>query len=142
MYEPVQFFGDKDQMTYEFAIRHDSGFVARYCEIDSVVLAHKGERVKKGQVIAYIGDQPGTNRWARHNGFDMLHFEMFSGKGSGSLSLDPKNPKNGPYYRRSDLLNPTPYLRKWERTAIWPAHQDIYVTELDADGRLFLLPPS
>ena len=141
LYDPVPFFGDKVQMTYEFAIKHVSGFVARYCEIDSVVLAHTGDSVKEGQVIAYIGDQPGTNRSAKFDGFDMLHFEMYSGKAVGSLSLSPKDPKNGPYYRRSDLIDPTLYLRKWEKTAIWPAHEDLYPTDLDAEGRLFLLPP-
>jgi murein DD-endopeptidase MepM/ murein hydrolase activator NlpD len=142
LYEPQPFFGDKVQMTYEFAIRHASGFVARYCEIDSVVLAHTGDEVKAGQVIAYIGDQPGSNRSAKHDGFDMLHFEMYSGKASGSLSTSSANAKNGPYYRRSDLIDPTPYLRKWEKTAIWPAHEDLYPTELKSDGRIFLSPPS
>jgi murein DD-endopeptidase MepM/ murein hydrolase activator NlpD len=143
MYEPQKFYPkDGPQITYEFAIRHQSGFVARYCEIDSVVLAHTGEQVKRGQVIAYIGDQPGTNRTARFDGFDMLHFEMFSGTGTGSLSTSTKDPKNGPYYRRSDLIDPTPFLRRWQSTAIWPAHQDIYVTGLDADERLFLKPPT
>jgi murein DD-endopeptidase MepM/ murein hydrolase activator NlpD len=143
MYEPQKFYPKEGpQITYEFAIRHKSGFVARYCEIDSVVLAHPGEQVKKGQVIAYIGDQPGTNRNARHDGFDMLHFEMYSGKASGNLSTSSKDAKNGPYYRRSDLIDPTPYLRQWERTAVWAAHDNIYLTELDADGRLFLKPPT
>ncbi|HMP02913.1 MAG TPA: M23 family metallopeptidase [Gemmatales bacterium] len=142
LYEPRAFFGDEKLMTYEFAIRHTSGFIARYCEIDSVVLAHPGQTVKKGQVIAYIGDQPGTNRNAKHHGFDMLHFEMYSGKASGSFIVDTKNPANGPYYRRSDLIDPTPYLRKWQATAVWPAHQDLYPTDLDDDGRVFLIPPS
>ena len=39
----------------------------------------------------------------------MLHFELFSGKGSGSLS------GGGEYKRRWDLLNPTERLRKWEK---------------------------
>lgn len=143
MYEPRKFYPKEGtQITYEFAIRHAGGFIARYCEIDSVVLAHPGQTVKKGQVIAYIGDQPGTNRNARHDGFDMLHFEMFSGKVSGDLSTDSKDPKNSPYYRRSDLMDPTPYLRKWERSAIWTAHEEIYLTELDESERLFLRPPA
>ena len=143
LYEPQKFYPKEGpQITYEFAIRHTGGFVARYCEVDSVVLAYPGESVKKGQIIAYIGDQPGTNRSAKFDGFDMLHFEMYSGNASGSLSTSPKDPKNGPYYRRSDLIDPTPYLRKWESTAKWPAHEDLYLTDLDADERLFLKPPT
>jgi murein DD-endopeptidase MepM/ murein hydrolase activator NlpD len=143
LYEPRKFYPrEGPQITYEFAIRHTSGFIARYCEIDSVVLAHPGQSVKKGQVIGYIGDQPGTNRSARFDGFDMLHFEMFSGKASGDLSTSNKEPGNGPYYRRRDLLDPTPFLRQWQGTAVWPAHQDIYLTDLDEAGRLFLRPPT
>lgn len=143
LYEPQKFYPkDGPQITYEFAIRHTGGFVARYCEIDSVVLAHAGESVKKGQVIAYIGDQPGTNRSARFDGFDMLHFEMYSGNANGSLSTSTKDPKNGPYYRRSDLIDPTPFLRRWEATAVLSAHQDLYLTELDAEERLFLKSPT
>jgi murein DD-endopeptidase MepM/ murein hydrolase activator NlpD len=143
LYEPQKFYPrEGPQITYEFAIRHASGFVARYCEIDSVVLAHPGETVKKGQVIGYIGDQPGTNRSATFDGFDMLHFEMYSGKATGSLSISTKDPKNGPYYRRSDLIDPTPYLRQWQSTAVWPAHDEIYLTELDEEGRPFLMPPN
>lgn len=136
MYEPQKFYPTTGpQITYEFAIQHQ-GFIARYCEIDSVVLAHTGESVKEGQVIAYIGDQPGDPGW------DMLHFEIYKGTASGSLSTSTKDPKNGPFYRRSDIMDPTPYLKRWQSSAVWPKHQDLYVTRLDDDGRLFLVDPS
>ena len=37
----------------------------------------------------------------------MLHFEMYSGKASGSLGGN-----GGPYQRRSDLVNPTSWLKQ------------------------------
>jgi murein DD-endopeptidase MepM/ murein hydrolase activator NlpD len=134
MYEPQLFYPlTGPLLTYEVAVRHISGFIARYCEIDSVVLARPGETVKEGQVIAYVGDQPGD---------DMLHFEMFSGKASGSLSTNPKDPSNAPYYRRSDLIDPTPYLDRWQATARWPPDEDLYPTRLDSDERVFLIDPT
>jgi hypothetical protein len=39
----------------------------------------------------------------------MLHFELYSGEKTGALKS-----KTGKYKRRSDLMNPTPYLLKWQ----------------------------
>jgi len=143
MYNPKRFFPKDDgpQITFEFAVRH-SGFVARYCEIHSVALVSQGDEVRAGQVIAYIGDQPGKNLTDKDDGKDMLHFEMFSGLKSGSLSLNPEDPANGPYYRRRDLIDPTKHLRGWENTAMWPPHLDDYPTRLDSKGRTFLIRPT
>lgn len=85
---------------YALEIRHPL-WIARYCEIGSNVEVSAGSTVRAGQVIAYVGDQPGD---------DMLHLEMFSGAAAGDLSLDRNNPANAPYYRRSDLMDPTPIL--------------------------------
>jgi len=38
----------------------------------------------------------------------MLHLELYKGTAFGRLT----NRKNRPYQRRSDLINPTPYLDK------------------------------
>ena len=67
-------------------IQHAS-FVARYCEINPVTEVSGRQLVKEGQVIGYVGDQPGA---------DMLHLELFSGSETGDLSLSSKNPKNAP----------------------------------------------
>jgi hypothetical protein len=66
---------------------------------------------------------------------------MYSGRASGNLSTNPKDPKNGPYYRRSDLIDPTPYLDRWVATARWPRNQDLYPTQLDSEERVFLMDP-
>jgi murein DD-endopeptidase MepM/ murein hydrolase activator NlpD len=84
------------------AVEVDHGtFVVRYGEIrPRSAKVKKGQRVKAGQVIALTGvldcyHQP------------MLHFEMFSGKASGQLS----RPGSGEFGRRSDLMNPTSWLK-------------------------------
>ena len=42
----------------------------------------------------------------------MLHFELYSGEKTGSLT--DRSSKATKYQRRRDLMNPTPYLLKWE----------------------------
>jgi len=75
-------------------------FVVRYGEIlNAATGVHKNAQVKRGQVIAYVGKLQGLTN-------SMLHFEMYSGKGAGPLT----NTSVKPYKRRSDLLDPTPYL--------------------------------
>jgi murein DD-endopeptidase MepM/ murein hydrolase activator NlpD len=84
--------------TYALEVRHDGGFVVRYGEIMGVASGvKKGSKVKRGQVIAYVG--------LLSSGSSMLHFEMYSGTANGSLSAT-----NKPYYRRSDLIDPTSYI--------------------------------
>lgn len=92
------------QGTYALEVRHSGGFVVRYGEITgkSAPGVRSGSRVKMGQVLGYIGK---VNSGCCE---PMLHFELFSGAGRGSLS------GGGIFQRRSDLLNPTSYLRKWE----------------------------
>lgn len=91
---PYKFF----RGTYAIEVRHPR-FIARYCEIALKGATRSGKHVKAGDVIAYVGNQPG---------YDMLHFEMFSGTARGRLST-----KTLPYYRRKDLIDPTPYLDRW-----------------------------
>ena len=86
--------------TYAIEVRH-STFIARYCEIRGTAKGvGTGTQVKEGQVIAYVG------RMYRDS---MLHFEMYSGAAKGPLTQR----KNPPYQRRSDLIDPTPYLNSW-----------------------------
>jgi hypothetical protein len=49
-------------------------------------------------LIAYVGQL--------QSGSSMLHFEMYSGAGSGRLTVR----SNTPYQRRADLIDPTNHL--------------------------------
>jgi Peptidase family M23. len=60
-----------------------------------------GSEVKKGQVIAFVGQLEGSKN-------SMLHFELYSGTGKGGFTV----PDNQPYKRRSDLIDPTETLDK------------------------------
>jgi hypothetical protein len=53
--------------------------------------------VKAGDLIAYVG---------RMFTMSMLHFEAYAGTLTGPLTV----PKNKPYKRRADIINPTALL--------------------------------
>ena len=88
-------------------IEHPGGFIARYGEIASANLKplKLGATVKAGQLIGYIKK---VNSRAVKN--PMLHFELYTGKAKGPLTTG-----KGKFQRRSDLINPTEHLRKWEK---------------------------
>ena len=97
--------------TYSIDVKH-STFIARYCEI-ALALPDglgKGSQVSEGQVIAKIGVQCGGS---------MLHFEMFKNASRLDVLTDKSHDTKysyvpqGNYERRSDLLDPTPYLNAW-----------------------------
>lgn len=86
------------------AIQHTGGLIARYCEVvksdqDSVVSSSikQGSSVRAGQVIAHVGKMHRDS---------MLHFELYSGAGSGDLTQRNRPP----FQRRSDLMDPTSLL--------------------------------
>lgn len=94
------------QGTYALEVVHSGGFIVRYGETTSRVAegVRRGSSVHMGQTIGYMGVvNSGCCR-------PMLHFELFRGNRTGSLTQT-----NRPYNRRSDLMNPTPYLLRWER---------------------------
>lgn len=86
-------------VVYALEVKHDSGIVVRYGEIRQSVPRgiSAGARVSKGQVIGYVG--------LMTSGSSMLHFEMYKGTVNGELTTG-----SGPYRRRSDLMDPTPFL--------------------------------
>lgn len=86
--------------TYALEVRHDSGYEVRYGEIRQRVPRGitAGARVSQGQVIAYIGFLVELKR-------SMLHFEMYEGGRTGPLTQS-----GNIYQRRSDLVDPTPFL--------------------------------
>jgi murein DD-endopeptidase MepM/ murein hydrolase activator NlpD len=79
-------------------LQHGS-FLVRYGEIlpGSYI---GGRTVRRGQPIAKIG--------RLSTGSSMLHFEMYS-NGNNHATLNG----GGAYKRRSDLINPSPYLDEW-----------------------------
>jgi murein DD-endopeptidase MepM/ murein hydrolase activator NlpD len=87
--------------TNALEVHHPSVGTVRYGEIDPYkrVNLRGGDHVRKGDVIAYVGRLNGS-------GASMLHFELYSGRASGQLTVI----SNHPYERRSDLENPTSFV--------------------------------
>lgn len=112
--------------TYALEVQHPQ-FIARYGEIAARAEVMPGDTVKAGQVIAYVGNQPGD---------DMLHLEFFTGELTGDLSrLDPPHP---PYYRRDDVFDGVAFLDRTRHTVShWDDH-NTYRYQTDSEGRKFL----
>jgi murein DD-endopeptidase MepM/ murein hydrolase activator NlpD len=110
--------------TYALEVKHPS-FVARYSEIARNTEVRVGSLVKAGQVIAYVGDQPGH---------DMLHLEMFAGTVDGVLTQ-----KGKPFDRREDLIDPTPILDRLVGT-VANLKGEKYSFYSDKEKRKFLVP--
>jgi murein DD-endopeptidase MepM/ murein hydrolase activator NlpD len=113
---------------FAIAVKHDSGFVARYTEINGIPAdLQKGSSVSAGQQLGYV-QQAGK--------YSMLHFELYRGNASGSLSVPhskvPKDKKPNNYTesekqairaagylpmygRRDDILDPREFLLKLEK---------------------------
>ena len=116
--------------TYALEVKH-SQFIARYGELARKAEVKMGDRVKEGQVIAYVGDQPGQ---------DMLHLEFFSGKKSGPLSTQPGT--HPPYDRRDDVFDGVKYLDQTRGTVQYlDDDKNVYQYVSDSDGRKFLAEP-
>ena len=110
--------------TYILVVQHPH-FIARYGEIDPKAEVKVGDDVLAGQVIAYVGDQPGN---------DMLHIEFFSGEKTGSFRTETP-----PYYRRSDVFDGTKHLDQTRGTVThWADWRDGYRYDIDAAGRKFV----
>ena len=112
--------------TFQLAIRHPS-FIARYCEISGDAEVGAGDEVVEGQVIGYVGNQPGH---------DMLHIEFFTGARNGNFSFLPGT--HPPYDRRDDIFNGTRFLDATLSTATHIEGVDNWRFETDAQGRIFL----
>ncbi len=95
--------------TYALEVRHDGGFVARYGELTGTKPSKniaKNKPIRMGDRVGYIGKV--NSNCCR----PMLHFELYSGKLTGSLT--DRSSSATRHQRRKDLLDPTPYLLKWE----------------------------
>jgi murein DD-endopeptidase MepM/ murein hydrolase activator NlpD len=84
--------------TNALEVHHPGVGTVRYGEIDPVMVVHLkgGDHVRAGDVIAHVGRLDGS-------GWSMLHFELYTGKASGPLTVI----SDQPYERRSDLENPS-----------------------------------
>jgi murein DD-endopeptidase MepM/ murein hydrolase activator NlpD len=99
--------------TYSIEVDHGS-FIVRYGEVQSATNVSVGMSVTKGQKIAKVGHLVGISVPS-----DMLHLEMYSKSASGSLTVtnaaNSKKRNDGiPFFRRSDLIDPTSYLNQWK----------------------------
>ncbi len=84
---------------FDYAVEIDHGdFQALYGEIIPLEGIVKGKHVNKGQLIGHVAYMPKNK--------SMLHFEMYSGDATGPFTIKYKKP----YWRRSDLINPTQFL--------------------------------
>ena len=88
------------QGTYAIEVKHSGGFVVRYGELTGSSPTRQNQAVSVGQTVGYMGKTTCCT--------PMLHFELYSGKATGPLK------GGGKYQRRSDLLNPTSYLKQWQ----------------------------
>jgi len=107
--DPYDFYAE----TAALEIDHGD-FILRYGEIKRGSPLRKGDTVKKGQPIAQVGLLVGINVPSA-----MLHLEMYGGEASGPLTVpsreaSAKRADGVPYMRRSDLLDPTPFLNDWK----------------------------
>ena len=112
--------------TFAIEVKHPD-FIARYCEIAKQTEVKVGDDVLEGQVIAYVGDQPGQ---------DMLHLEFFTGKLKGDLSYSPG--AHPPYDRRDDVFDGTQYLDQSVHTVTHWDTDNTYRYDVDQDGRKFV----
>lgn len=86
--------------SHAIEVKHDNGMVARYGEVDKreVAGSESGTRIIKGQHIGNVSH------------LKMLHFEIYTDTVRGPLTIEG----SGKYWRRSDLIDPTPLLLKWQ----------------------------
>lgn len=97
-----RFYWHTDQITVDHG-----GFIVRYGEIDPRSSEIKvGEKVKKGQVIAKVGQliMPSGEKYKQC----MLHFELYGS--SAPVTKKPLSNDTSPFKRRDDLINPTATL--------------------------------
>ncbi len=118
----------KNTQLFAIAVKHSTGIVARYTEINEIpARLTKGTEVSAGETLGLVAFQG--------NG-SMLHFELYSGDRSGSLSVPwavwprGKRPVDlsdaerarviaagylPGYMRRADLIDPTELLTRLEK---------------------------
>lgn len=112
LYSPRKFYMD----TFQVAVVHPGGFVARYGEISrypqhQVRGIEKNVRVRTGQHLGYVGQTRDLAR-KKVGSQPMLHLELYKGTIAG---VELTQPGRKPYERRADVINPTKYVQRWEQ---------------------------
>ena len=97
-----------------FALEVDHGdFIARYGEIQGQTFVKAGDAVKAGQPIAKVGRLVGITTPSA-----MLHLELYNKSAQGPLTVSDnssaKTSDGRPFFRRRDLIDPTPKLNMWK----------------------------
>jgi murein DD-endopeptidase MepM/ murein hydrolase activator NlpD len=123
--KPYRFFPKEGPLiTWALEVKHPQ-FIARYCEIDAVAEVKLGDKVVEGQVIAYVGDQPGR---------DMLHLEFYTGKRTGDLSQSHHPPCD----RRDDVFDGVAFLDRTVHTVTHLEGDNKYRYLTHREGRKFV----
>ena len=90
--------------TSVISIEHGDFYDEDYCIVrygeGGMPMVRVGDAVSQGDLIAKVGKQPGGTQ---------LHLEMYDGTDSGKFL----QPNNLPYKRRSDIIDPTPFMDSW-----------------------------
>lgn len=98
------------QGTYALEVDHGT-FLARYGEIQQSTFVRQGDQVTAGQQIAKVGNLIGITN-------SMLHLELYDKSATGSLTVKnnqtAKTASGLPFWRRKDLIDPTPKLNVWK----------------------------
>ena len=107
---PYPFYAQTDALEIDHGTFH-----ARYGEIlKGSALVKAGDVVEPGQRICKVGHLVGINVPS-----DMLHLELYSNPGGGRLTVDAahsaKTSKGVPYFRRADVIDPSPLLAEWSK---------------------------
>lgn len=88
---------------YAVEVKYPDGSIVRYGGLTKDSNVKVGDVLEQGALIGHVGQQ-------RNTGFTALYFEMYSGTAQGPLTQSAE-----PNRRRSDLVNPTPFLLSWEQ---------------------------
>jgi murein DD-endopeptidase MepM/ murein hydrolase activator NlpD len=91
-----EFYGKADAVEVD----HGTLGLVRYGEMIAADALNVGQTVESGDVLGTIAQLVGMG-----NIHPMLHFELYSGKGSGRLTC-----AGNEYRRRGDLVDPTAFL--------------------------------
>ncbi|MFO8235184.1 MAG: M23 family metallopeptidase [Bacteroidales bacterium] len=105
-------------MTYFVAIKHDSGYIAKYCELGDL-LVNKGDQVKGGEVIGHIGKVLNFKEINSQSPLyiqkikeaeveGMLHFELYKEEPVIFRDYNGGNWHN--HQKPDNILDPTTYL--------------------------------